>query len=95
MADIMTFPETVEEFMNEYKVVDKDGVYMSKGSELVPIFRMRQWFERPAPADVRPVVFCRDCFANGLCSVQDLLFYNDVDKAEDFFCANGRREEDG
>lgn len=47
------------------------------------------------PEDVAPVVRCRDCFANGLCSVQDVLFDNDLDKAEDFFCANGRREEDG
>ena len=46
MADKMDFPDTVEEFMEQYKVVDTDGVYMSKGSELVPIFRMRQWFEQ-------------------------------------------------
>ena len=45
MSDCMIFPDTVEEFMEQYKVVDPDGVYMSKGSELVPIFRMRQWFE--------------------------------------------------
>lgn len=45
MADLMTFPDTVEEFMEQYKVVDTDGIYMSKGAELVPIFRMRQWFE--------------------------------------------------
>lgn len=42
---MMTFPKTVEEFMEIYKVVDTEGVYMSKGAELVPIFRMRQWFE--------------------------------------------------
>lgn len=47
------------------------------------------------PADVRPVVRCRDCFANGLCSVQDALFDNDLDKAADFYCANGRVGEDG
>ena len=45
MADMMTFPDTVEEFMESYKVVDTDGIYMSKGAEMVPIFRMRQWFE--------------------------------------------------
>ena len=50
--------------------------------------------EAVPPADVRPVVFCRDCFANGLCSVQDALFDNDLDKAEGFYCANGRREEE-
>lgn len=45
MSDCMTFPNTVEEFMEQYKIVDTDGIYMSKGAELVPIFRMRQWFE--------------------------------------------------
>ena len=43
MADVMTFPETVEEFMEEYKVVDSEHVY-TNGTELVPIFRMKQWF---------------------------------------------------
>lgn len=45
MGDKMNFPDTVEEFMQSYKVVDTEGIYMSKGCELVPIFRMKQWFE--------------------------------------------------
>ena len=45
MDEGMRFPDTVEEFMEQYKVVDREGIYMSKGSELVPIFRMDQWFE--------------------------------------------------
>ena len=44
MGDIMEFPETVEEFMEEYKMVDKHEIY-SNGIEYVPIFRMKQWFE--------------------------------------------------
>lgn len=44
-GDYMRFPNTVEEFMDQYKIVDKEGIYMSKGAELVPIFRMNQWFE--------------------------------------------------
>jgi hypothetical protein len=40
----MEFPETVEEFMEQYKVVDTEEVY-SNGVEFVPIFRMKQWFE--------------------------------------------------
>lgn len=42
--DTMTFPATVEEFMDKYKIVDVDQVY-TNGAELVPIFRMKQWFE--------------------------------------------------
>lgn len=44
MADLMTFPDTVEEFMNSYKMVDREQIY-SNGVEYVPIFRMEQWFE--------------------------------------------------
>ena len=38
------FPDTVEEFMESYKVVDVERVY-SNGVEFVPINRMRQWFQ--------------------------------------------------
>lgn len=44
MGDIMQFPETVEEFMQQYKITDTQQVY-TNGTELVPIFRMKQWFE--------------------------------------------------
>jgi ribosomal protein S27E len=44
MADMMVFPETVEEFMNQYKITDTEQIY-TNGAELVPIFRMKQWFE--------------------------------------------------
>ena len=44
MSDMMAFPDTVEEFMENYKIVDTDEVY-TNGAELVPIFRMKQWFE--------------------------------------------------
>ncbi len=61
MGDTMTFPKTVEEFMEEYKIVDSDQVY-TNGAELVPIFRMKQWFEHiNATSDAVPVVRCREC----------------------------------
>ena len=44
MADMMTFPDTVEEFMEQYKITDTEQIY-TNGTELVPIFRMRQWFD--------------------------------------------------
>lgn len=55
MNDAMTFPDTVEEFMEQYKVVDNDHVY-SNGIEFVPIFRMRQWFEHQPE-----ITRCKDC----------------------------------
>lgn len=44
MPDCMTFPDTVEEFMDSYKIVDTEQVY-TNGTEMVPIYRMRQWFQ--------------------------------------------------
>lgn len=43
-GEVMTFPDSVEEFMEQYKIVDSEQVY-TNGAELVPIFRMRQWFD--------------------------------------------------
>ena len=45
--DIMNFPQTVDEFMEQYKIVDREEVY-TNGAELIPIFRMKQWFEHEA-----------------------------------------------
>ena len=44
MGEMMQFPDTIEEFMELFKVVDSDHVY-SNGIEFVPIFRMQQWFD--------------------------------------------------
>lgn len=44
MGEIMQFPETVEEFMQQYKITDTQQVY-TNGTELVPIYRMKQWLE--------------------------------------------------
>lgn len=52
MADMMMFPKTVDEFMEKYKIVDTDEVY-TNGAELVPIFRMKQWFEHVDAVPVR------------------------------------------
>lgn len=64
MGEMMQFPKTVEEFMRQYKLTDTQQVY-TNGTELVPISRMKQWFEahkqrwipvseRP-PAELEPV----------------------------------------
>ena len=48
MANItMMFPNTVREFMEQYKMVDTEHIY-SNGIEYVPIFRMEQWFAHQA-----------------------------------------------
>ena len=50
MADMMTFPNTVEEFMEQYKIIDNEKIY-TNGTELIPIFRMMQWFEHVSATD--------------------------------------------
>ena len=79
MGDMMTFPASVEEFMEQYKMTDTEHVY-SNGTEYVPIYRMKQWFEhcrnqqRPT-IDAVPVVRCRECkhYEIGVC----LKIYDD------------------
>lgn len=41
---VMEFPDTVDEFMEQYGMTDIECVY-SNGIEYVPIYRMKQWFE--------------------------------------------------
>ena len=65
MGDTMTFPASVEEFMEQYKMTDTEHVY-SNGTEYVPIYRMKQWFEncrhQQLPTiDAVPVVRCLEC----------------------------------
>ena len=65
MGDMMTFHATVEEFMEQYKMTDTEHVY-SNGTEYVPIYRMKQWFEHCRnqqlhTIDAVSVVRCREC----------------------------------
>lgn len=50
MAEQAIFPDTVDEFMEQYKITDTDKVY-TNGTDLVPIFRMKQWFEHLSEED--------------------------------------------
>ena len=42
MADMMTFPDTWEEFEKSYGFVDGEKIY-TNGSRLIPSFRVKQW----------------------------------------------------
>ena len=97
MADLMTFPNTVEEFMEQYKIVDTEQVY-TNGAELVPIFRMEQWFEH---ADFAPVVRCKDCkwYQEGydidgkwFTHCKNIRTYGQTNP--DWFCGDGERRDD-
>lgn len=97
MADSMSFPTTVEEFMEQYKITDTEQVY-TNGIEFVPIFRMKQWFEHQHSANVAPVVKCKDCKyyktvtpVAGICKRHGLK--SGVWKVNDF-CSYGKRKEE-
>lgn len=97
MADTMSFPQTIEEFMEQYKVVDTEQVY-SNGAEFVPIFRVKQWLEHlPNPKDIfydgyayclmdfgKDTVLCKDCKHYKQSAVVDrkMCFRKDVDGIE-------------
>ena len=44
MGEMMSFPETPEEFLEQYSFADKKEEY-TNGSELIPVFRVKQMFE--------------------------------------------------
>ena len=103
MSDMMIFPASVEEFMEQYKMTDTEHVY-SNGTEYVPIYRMKQWFEhcrnqqRPT-IDAVPVVRCKNCvrgtvFVNnqGAEYVDCVLDDYSVRKPTDY-CSYGERKE--
>lgn len=72
MGEIMQFPETVEDFMQQYKITDTQQVY-TNGTELVPIFRMKQWFE----AHKQRWIPCSERMPK---DGQDVLIWDNIDK---------------
>ena len=44
MADCIGFPNTMNEFMEQYSFIDTDEVY-TNGSELIQVFRVKQGLE--------------------------------------------------
>ena len=56
MCDCMIFPDTVEEFIEQYKVKDDKEIY-TNGVDLLPVFRIKQWmYHHMTPtADVEEV----------------------------------------
>ena len=47
MADMMTFPDTWEEFEELYHITDTEQIY-TNGARLIPSFRVEQWLEHMA-----------------------------------------------
>lgn len=54
MADMMTFPDTFEEYEKYYGFTDTKEVY-TNGARLIPSFRVEQWL------DYNKIVRCENC----------------------------------
>lgn len=48
MGDSMTFPDTIEEFLEGYSFIDKKEYY-TNGTKLIPVFRVEQALEHYYP----------------------------------------------
>ena len=44
MGDCMSYPETIEEFVEQYSFKDTEEIY-TNGAELIPVFRVMQAIE--------------------------------------------------
>ena len=101
MGDVMTFPASVEEFMEQYKMTDTEQVY-SNGTEYVPIYRMRQWFENCRNQQRQTiyavqVVRCKDCIRRydtdecPMCYLSEGKYYEYTNG--NGYCDRGERKE--
>lgn len=48
MADMMNFPETIDEFIDYYSFFDEAQIY-TNGGKLIPVFRIYQALKHYAP----------------------------------------------
>ena len=48
MSDSMTFPDKIEDFLENYSIIDKEQCY-TNGSKLIPVFRVEQALEHYYP----------------------------------------------
>lgn len=89
MNNMMTFPKTIDEFIESYQFVDRKEVY-TNGSELIQVFRVQQAIEHYLPKWISvkerlPEHFQRVlvCDANGSISIALRDHYLDMFVTED------------
>ena len=61
MGDSMTFPDTIEEFLENYSFIDKKEYY-TNGTKLIPVFRVEQalehYYKEPFFQSDKSVEYC-------------------------------------
>ena len=55
MGDVMNFPKEPKDFIESYSFRDIERVY-TNGSELIPVFRVKQMLEHYLPEQARSIV---------------------------------------
>ena len=55
MGDVMNFPKEPKDFIESYSFRDTERVY-TNGSELIPVFRVKQMLEHYLPEQARSIV---------------------------------------
>lgn len=58
MSDMMKFPETWEEFAEQYAFVDSEQIY-TNGADLIAVFRVEQWLEHLSETKITRCENCR------------------------------------
>ena len=92
MSDMMTFPDTWEEYEKSYGFTDNEKVY-TNGARLIPSFRVKQWLDhlssihQDVPNTNIEDIISRQEAINALCAVCG----NDCDKNE--FVYNAPQDE--
>lgn len=61
MLEMMTFPDTWEEFEEQYGITDRKQIY-TNGARLIPSFRVKQWLDHIAD---RKTEQSADCVKDG------------------------------
>lgn len=59
MSDMMTFPDTWEEFEKSYGFTDNEEVY-TNGARLIPSFRVKQWLDHLLSEEPQKWIPCSD-----------------------------------
>ena len=88
MAEVMLFPNTIDEFLDSYSFKDSEGIY-TNGSELISVFRVKQALAH-FYSDVVEVVRCKDCSKKDYCRTSNVWA---ISPSDDWFCADGERRE--
>lgn len=91
MAEMMTFPDTWEEFEKSYGFTDNEEVY-TNGARLIPSFRVKQWLDH-LPSVQPEIIRCKYCKHWHNAPSSD--GYNSCEKDalirhESFFCADAK-----